>query len=665
MIEARLSEAGWALRSTSSLTQAAVDRPSAVREYPASDARIDYALCMRDRVLGIVETISNGESLSRGLTQTRHLSRLVQQLPTYQGQFGVPFVYSTDGLDIDFLDVRRRQNRIRRLTAFHTLDALDEFLDRDTDSELAVLGTIPLSPTLRHAQAQAIHAIESAIADGRRKMILSMAQGTGKTVTVVTEIYRLMRAGLARRVLVLQPNRALVAQTVQAFNSLEVEPGLSLETMFPVYSSSLGKKTETTQMSRAEKGVAPTPTTQARFVQVSTVSEVAELLRDENPTTHGHDRVEAEAIKVPIHTFDLIVAQDCDRPRSDSDRASLREVIGYFDAIRIGISSAPVFEGASEFDNFVAYNYDFKAAVRDGSLVSPEAVRTRPSIQRGQVPAPYDDTYKHRRVFLGYAYEDAQDAALIADGLRAYGVNVRPTNYDRPPGVYFPSQIFNELTNQDTFVILLSPASVDSPWVENRLDETLERRGVEIIPALLKPCPVPRPLADRAVVDLSNGIRSLLDSLEANARTDLKSLSPQSFERLTLDLLRRLYFDVDEPESTSSSGYDFHGVFQDVLGFADPVEYLIQVKFYKSERSSVSALQAFTEVIAADERHPRGLLVTNGQLTSVASKVLGKINDGNIRLVLIDGLKFKSLLLRYPDLIGKYFPTVEAADENG
>jgi type I restriction enzyme R subunit len=46
-------------------------------------------------------------------------------------------------------------------------------------------------------------------------MLVAMATGTGKTFTVVNEIYRLMKTGVARRVLFLVDRRALAAQAVR------------------------------------------------------------------------------------------------------------------------------------------------------------------------------------------------------------------------------------------------------------------------------------------------------------------------------------------------------------------------------------------------------------------------------------------------------------------
>ena len=64
-----------------------------------------------------------------------------------------------------------------------------------------------------------------------------MATGTGKTFTLVNQIYRLMKAGVARRVLFLVDRRALSAQAVRAFSAFEVEPGKKFDQVYEVYSS--------------------------------------------------------------------------------------------------------------------------------------------------------------------------------------------------------------------------------------------------------------------------------------------------------------------------------------------------------------------------------------------------------------------------------------------
>src|SRR5271166_1026122 len=61
--------------------------------------------------------------------------------------------------------------------------------------------------------------------------------GTGKTFVCVNEVYRLMKAGVAKRVLFLVDRRALAAQAVRAFSSFEAEPGQKFDHIYEVYSS--------------------------------------------------------------------------------------------------------------------------------------------------------------------------------------------------------------------------------------------------------------------------------------------------------------------------------------------------------------------------------------------------------------------------------------------
>jgi type I restriction enzyme, R subunit len=119
------------------------------------------------------------------------------------------------------------------VSAFHTPPALDELLGRDVDGELATLAGLVQNARPRPYQVDADAAIEQAIGEGKRKLLVTMATGTGKTLMTVNQIYRLMKSGVARRVLFLVDRRALAAQTVRAFASFEAEPGLKFDKIYP------------------------------------------------------------------------------------------------------------------------------------------------------------------------------------------------------------------------------------------------------------------------------------------------------------------------------------------------------------------------------------------------------------------------------------------------
>lgn len=77
---------------------------------------------------------------------------------------------------------------------------------------------------LRPYQFEANTAVEEAIAERRRQMLVAMATGTGKTFTMVNQVYRLMKSGVGKRILFLVDRRALAAQAVRGLGFLPPNP---------------------------------------------------------------------------------------------------------------------------------------------------------------------------------------------------------------------------------------------------------------------------------------------------------------------------------------------------------------------------------------------------------------------------------------------------------
>jgi len=69
----------------------------------------------------------------------------------------------------------------------------------------------------------------------KREMLVAMATGTGKTFTLVNQVYRLMKSGVGKRILFMVDRRALAAQAVRAFASFEPEPGWKFDKIYEVY----------------------------------------------------------------------------------------------------------------------------------------------------------------------------------------------------------------------------------------------------------------------------------------------------------------------------------------------------------------------------------------------------------------------------------------------
>lgn len=177
-------------------------RRTAVEEFETANGPADYALCDKGSVLGVVEAKRLTVGPDGVLTQAARYSRGLAPVDCdYPDGYGVPFLYSTNGERILFHDTRHEFNRSRDVSGFHTLEALREMLGRDSDREITNLRSLPKNPHIRPYQSEASEAIEDALAHRKRKMLVTMATGTGKTRVMVNEAYRLMKSGVARRVL--------------------------------------------------------------------------------------------------------------------------------------------------------------------------------------------------------------------------------------------------------------------------------------------------------------------------------------------------------------------------------------------------------------------------------------------------------------------------------
>jgi type I restriction enzyme, R subunit len=339
--------------------------------------------CDQGQVRGVVEAKKVTLGPQGVLVQAERYSKGVNQLPKYQGNFGVPFLYSTNGEVTWFHDVRDELNRSRRVSDFHTPGALEEMLTRDFDAQTGVLASIPQNSRLRPYQIDANSAIEQAIRDRKRKMLVTMATGTGKTLTMVNEAYRLMKSGVVRRVLFLVDRKALAAQAVRAFASFEAEPGLKFDKIYPMYSQRI-QQADLEDGEKWDPNVMPNslltnPKLGDAFVYVCTIQRMAmNLLGGEGALTIGDETVDVgvDQLNIPIHAFDLIIADECHRGYFARDMSVWRTTLDHFDAVKVGLTATPAAHTMAYFENLV-FRYEYDRAVQEGYLVDYDVVRVR------------------------------------------------------------------------------------------------------------------------------------------------------------------------------------------------------------------------------------------------------------------------------------------------
>lgn len=361
-----------------------------IEEYDTDNGPADYALCSDANVLGIIEAKKLSLGPQNVLTQAERYARGATTNPFNFAGLHVPFLYSTNGEVIWFQDVRHRLNRSRKVARFHNPAAFREMLDRDFEAACRTVGSTPNNhPRLRPYQIEANTAVEQAIAAHKREMLLAMATGTGKTFTLVNQIYRLMKAGVARRVLFLVDRRALAAQAVRAFKSFEPEPALKFDQIYELYSQAF-KRGDFDEDEGFDPTILPAnylldPQPGHAFVYVCTIQRMAMNLFGRQTAAKAFGELEsgdedADALDIPIHAFDLIVADECHRGYTGQELSVWRDTLNHFDAIRIGLTATPAAHTTSYFGTPV-FRYEYERAVREGFLVDYDVVKVKSDVR--------------------------------------------------------------------------------------------------------------------------------------------------------------------------------------------------------------------------------------------------------------------------------------------
>ena len=360
----------------------------AIEEYPTDNGPADYALCVNGEIIGVVEAkkltlgpqnvLTQAERYSRGFS----LSRL-----NYDG-FRVPFLYSTNGAVIWFHDVRHTLSRSRQINRFHTPEALRELIGRDFQSNCDWFESNPNEePKLRPYQKEANDAIEKAITARKRLMLVAMATGTGKTFTLVNQVYRLMKSGIGSRILFLVDRRALAAQAVRAFASFEPEPGLKFDKIYEVYSQRFQRE-DFGEEDKFDSKVLPNsyltnPKQGDAFVYVSTIQRMTINLFGRDAIFGVSDEEfddDAEKLDIPIHAFDVIIADECHRGYSTGEISVWRKTLDHFDAIKIGLTATPAAHTKAYFKD-VIFRYEYERAVREGYLVDYDVITVKSDVR--------------------------------------------------------------------------------------------------------------------------------------------------------------------------------------------------------------------------------------------------------------------------------------------
>ena len=199
----------------------------------------------------------------------------------------------------------------------------------------------------RYYQENAINRVTSAIADGKQRVLLTMATGTGKT-NVAFEIawklfhtrWNLMRDGSRRPRILFLADRNILAD--QAFNDFSAFPEDALVRITP---NEIAKKKRV-------------PTNGSIFFTI-----FQSFMSGPNETPYFGE--------YPKDYFDLVIIDECHRGGA-SDESSWRDILEYFSpAVQIGLTATPKRKNNVDTYSYFGepvYVYSLKEGINDGFL---------------------------------------------------------------------------------------------------------------------------------------------------------------------------------------------------------------------------------------------------------------------------------------------------------
>jgi type I restriction enzyme, R subunit len=303
--------------------------------------RADYLLFYQSNLpLAIVEAKDNSHPIGGGM----------QQALAYAATLDVPFVFSSNGDAFLFHDRTGLSTPVERQLRLDDFPAPEHLWNRyrawkGLNEEGDKLARQPYyedpgGKEPRYYQWIAVQRTLEAIARGQRRVLLVMATGTGKTLTVFQIIWRLWKAQRVKRVLYLVDRNILADQTItndfKPFGSVMTK--VKDRTMDPSYEVYL-----------------------ALYQAVTGTEDEKNVYKQFSPDL-----------------FDMVVIDECHRGSAREDSA-WREILDYFEpAIQVGLTATP--KETREVSTLTyfgdpVYEYSLKQGIDDGFLAPYKVVR--------------------------------------------------------------------------------------------------------------------------------------------------------------------------------------------------------------------------------------------------------------------------------------------------
>ncbi|GIC06136.1 restriction endonuclease subunit R [Vibrio cholerae] len=377
IIDKQLALSGWSL-SRRTLVEEYLINAASVEKNIQTEQFADYVLLGSDgNPIALVEAKRSSRDEIAGKRQAADYADAIK------AKFGNdPFIFLTNGKEIQFWD--RERYAPRKISGFYTRNDLERLLHQRQYAQ--PLNTIMINADIagRDYQNEAIRRVTEGVDESKRKFLLVMATGTGKTRTTIALVDALLRSKRIQRVLFLADRRELVRQAMSEF-----------KTHLPNES-----------LARIESG----ETSGAR-IQFSTYPSMMQVYS-----------------RLSVGYYDMIVADESHR----SIYQRYKAIFDHFDTIQLGLTATPTdYIDHNTFELFdcgngaPSYYYSYEQAIADKNLVNYRVLDAQTNfqlkgIQGDALPEPLKQMALDQGVNLDELNFDGSD---IEKGIINQGTN--------------------------------------------------------------------------------------------------------------------------------------------------------------------------------------------------------------------------------------------------
>ncbi|MDO4803392.1 MAG: DEAD/DEAH box helicase family protein [Lachnospiraceae bacterium] len=355
-IDRRLIEAGWVIQDMDKINLS-VSLGVAIREFPTSTGRIDYALFIDGKPVGVVEAKKDTAGQNITIVEDQS-SRYAQSTFKYlDSGYEIRFAYEATGQLTRFTDFHDISYRSRNVFSFHQPEKLAKLIAApDTVRNNLKHMPAPDKTGFRKCQEIAIENLDESFAENRPRALVQMATGAGKTFTAITESYRLLTYGKMERILFLVDTKSLGVQADTEFRAYV--PNGEQRVFSDIFGVRLLKKSS---MSPSNNVYISTIQRMYSILKGEELSEEDEETEDE--IDRDNDRRAPLPVvynkKYPPEFFDCIIVDECHR----SIYNVWSQVLEYFDAFIIGLTATPEKRTFAFFNQNVVSEYTREKAI--------------------------------------------------------------------------------------------------------------------------------------------------------------------------------------------------------------------------------------------------------------------------------------------------------------